>query len=293
MKTRDIIVLLLCCIIWGANIPITRWAINDAPPILVAAMRFLILSVALSPFLRPVPKQLFRVFIISICIGGLNFLFLYIGIQSTPASVVAIIGQLGLPITIFFSVWFLGETISFKQAIGILMALIGVFIVIYKPNTLKIENGILMVFVSAILASIGNVIMKKMQPIRGVQLQAWVGLFSFAPLLLFSAYFEKTSLSTIINFAPHVWLALLFSVFCVSIVGHITYYSMVKKYDVSLVIPYTVTVPIWAILISHLIFDEKITLQFIFGTCICLIGIGVLSFKNIIQIKKGNFYDAI
>lgn len=288
MKPRDIIIILLCCIMWGANIPITRWALNETPPILFAALRFLSLIIILFPFLLPVPKQILRVFFVSMCIGGLNFLFLYIGIQSTPSGIVAIIGQLGLPITIFFSVWFLKEKITNSHKIGILLAFFGVIIALFKPANFFNQNGIIMVFISTILASFGNVLMKKMQPIRGIQLQAWVGFFSVIPLLTISIFNEKINFTTLLHFEPKVWISLVFSVCCVSIIGHTTYYSMVKRYDVSKVIPYTVTVPIWAILISHFIFNEKISIQFIIGSIVCIFGISVLSFKNLSKIIKIN-----
>lgn len=280
MKLRDIIIILLCCVMWGANIPISRWALLDAPPILLAAMRFSLIIIFLFPFILPVPKQWGRVFLVSICIGGLNFLFLYIGIASTPSGIVAIVGQMGLPLTIFFSVWFLGEKLDKYQMFGTFFAFVGILIVIIKPQNFHLQTGVILVVISTILASFGSIIMKIMRPIRGVRLQVWVGIFSVIPLFLASFIFEKPNIAMIKNFGPNVWISLFFSVLAVSILGHTTYYSMVKKYDVSLVIPYTVTVPIWAIVISHQLLNEKITMQFVIGSVICIIGIFILSFKN-------------
>ncbi len=280
MSKKDIIIILLCCILWGANIPITRWALNDIPPVFFASLRFIFIVIFLFPFLYPIPKQLFKIFLVAMSIGCVNFLFFYIGMLTTPSGLVSIVGQLGLPIAIFFSVWFLNEQISKKQLIAIALAFFGVLLAIYKPGNFEIDIGIIYIFISTTLGALGSIIMKKMYPIRGLQLQAWVGLFSFLPLLIYSIYFENIKIYNIIHSPPSVWIALSISVLFVSIIGHTTYYSMVKRYDISKVIPYVVTIPIWAILISNLFFGEKISIQFIIGSAICILGIGVLSFKK-------------
>ena len=77
-----------------------------------------------------------------------------------------------------------------------------------------------------------------------------------------------------------LWVAIVFSVIAVSIVGHSAYYSLVKKYDVTLVMPFTLMVPIWAVIASVIFLNEQVTLQLVVGGLICLAGVGLIAMRQ-------------
>jgi len=72
MGFRDFSLLFAVCFVWGLNIVVTRWVVFDAgvPPVFFAAVRFLGVAVLLIPFLRPVPKDIRMLFLISFFIGA-------------------------------------------------------------------------------------------------------------------------------------------------------------------------------------------------------------------------------
>lgn len=283
MKIIDIGLILICCLFWGANVPLTQWALHDAPPMFFAACRFFSVAIILLPFAFPVPREIFKIFLIAMLVGGLNFVFLYSGLETTPSSISAILGQMSLPMSIVFSVILLGERPSKYRVLGIIIAFIGVWISIYKPIHFKLGIGVLYVLASASLTAFGNILLKKVKPISAIKLQAWISLFSFFPVAIGSYFSERLD-------EHHLWLnefkivsVLFFSVVFVTIFAHTSYFRLLKKYDLSQVVPYTATTPFWTVLIARFAFGEHVDPKMFIGAIICAFGITLLSidFKSI------------
>lgn len=295
MRVKDIGLLILICFFWGANAPISRWCLGYVPPLAFAFFRFLIISIILAPRLFPLPFQPILIFLIAMGMGGINFMFMFLGLKYSTASNVALIGQLSLPIVTLLSIIFLGERVKWRRTLGMVLAFCGVMLIVYKPEGFKIDIGIIYALLSTILGAIGTILMKKLTPISAFQLQAWVAFYSLLPLGLASFMVENNQISSIIHAPIGVFLALAFSSIGVSIIGHTSFYSLVKKYDVTLLMPFTLMVPLWAVLIAVVFLGEKMTPQLVVGGLICLSGVGMIALrenkafsKNNLEMAKGN-----
>jgi O-acetylserine/cysteine efflux transporter len=280
MKLRDLLLLLACCLVWGVNLPLTRWAVQDVPPIFYAGLRFLFLGICLTPFLRPFPKQFGLVFLIAMCIGGIHFALLFLALQASPASAVAIVGQLGLPIVTVLSVIFLQEKVRWRRILGMSLAFAGVMVIIYRPGTLNFELGLIYVAASALIGAIGTIIMKRIEPMSALSLQAWVGILSFVPLLTLSAFTETGQIMSFVAGGPVIWTALAFSVVGVSVFGHSAYYQLLKRYDVTLLAPLTLLTPVVAVIIGIVALHEPISPNLIIGGGITLAGVFLVAIRE-------------
>ena len=281
MKFHDFSLLFAVCFVWGLNIVVTRWAVFDAsvPPIFFAAVRFLGVAVLLIPFLRPVPKNIRMLFFISFFIGAGHFALLFVGLANAEASAAAVVGQLGVPFSTLMSMAFLGETIGWRRGIGITLAFAGVLLIAVDPDSFSVSFGLLYIVAAAFIGSVGGILMKRMEPIPALQMQAWIGLFSFAPLFLLSAFTETGQWATYVAGGWWVWAATLFAVVGVSIFGHGGFYLLIKKYDISLLSPLTLMTPIWGVVLSIIMLNEPITSQLVLGAAISLGGVFVIAVR--------------
>jgi O-acetylserine/cysteine efflux transporter len=279
MKPMDFLLLLACCLVWGVNLPLTRWAVQDVPPIFYAGLRFLCLGLCLIPFLRPFPKQFGLVFLIAMCIGGLHFALLFLGLQASPASAVAIVGQLGLPMVTILSVIFLQEKVHWRRILGMTLAFAGVMVIIYRPGTLSLEAGLIFIVISAFIGAVGTILMKRIDPMPALTLQAWVGVLSFLPLFLLSAVTEHNQVASLIHGGPPIWAALAFSVVAVSVFGHSAYYQLLKRYEVTLLAPLTLLTPIVAVLIGILALKEPVSINLVLGGALTLAGVFLVAVR--------------
>ena len=282
MRPRDFLLLFGVCSVWGLNLVVTRWVVADAevPPIFFAGVRFLGIALVLVPFLFPAPKQMVSLFLISMCMGAVHFALLFLGLANAEASAVSVTGQLGVPFATILSVIFLGEKIHWRRGVGILLAFAGVMIIAFDPGSFSISFGLLYVVASALIGSAGGVMMKKMAPISALQLQAWLGLFSFAPLLAFSFLVESGQTAAFVDGGWLVWLATAFAVLGVSVFGHGAYYVLIKKYEISLLSPLTLMTPVWGVVLAVTLLGEPMTLRLIIGAIISLSGVFVIAIRR-------------
>lgn len=281
MGFRDFLLLFIVCLVWGLNIVVTRWVVFDAavPPIFFAAVRFLGVSLLLIPFLRPIPKDIKSLFWISFFIGSGHFALLFLGLANAEASAAAIVSQLGVPFATLMSMAFLGETIGWRRGLGIMLAFAGVMLIAVDPTSFTVSLGLIYIIGAAFIGAIGGVMMKKMNPISALQMQAWIGLFSFAPLFAVSAFVEQGQLTTYMSGGGLVLLATVFAVIGVSIFGHGAFYHLIKKYDISLLSPLTLMTPVWGVVLSIIFLKEEITAQLILGSIISLGGVLVIAVR--------------
>lgn len=280
MNFRDFILLAAVCFVWGLNLVVTRWVVADAgvPPIFFAAMRFAGIALVLLWFLRPIPKNLGTLFLIAMGMGAVHFALLFQGLANAEASAVAVVGQLGVPFSTLMSMAFLGETVGWRRGLGILLAFAGALLIAVDPQSFSLSFGLVYVVFAALIASGAGILMKRMPKISAMQMQAWIGLFSFAPLFAVSGLIESdvNGWAAFIEGGWLVWAATAFAVLGVSVFGHGVFYTLIKKYEISLLSPLTLMTPIWGVVLSIALLGEVLTLQLVVGAAISLGGVFVI-----------------
>jgi O-acetylserine/cysteine efflux transporter len=282
MSFRDFVLLFAVCLVWGLNLVITRWVVADVgvPPIFFAATRFLGVAILLAVFLRPKPADLKMLFLIAMFIGAVHFSLLFMGLRSAEASAASITGQLGAPFSTLMSMAFLGETIGWRRGLGIMLSFAGVMLIAFDPESFSVSIGLIYITIAAFIGSVGGILMKRMPPIKALQLQAWVGVFSFAPLFLTSGLIETGQIDSIMRGGWQLALAWMFAVCGVSIFGHGAFYTLIKKYDVSLLSPLTLMTPVWGVVFGIILLNEPITARLVLGSVISLCGVFVIAVRQ-------------
>ena len=280
MNFRDFVLLSAVCFVWGLNLVVTRWVVADAgvPPLFFAAMRFAGIALVLFWFLRPIPKNLGTLFLIAMGMGAVHFALLFTGLANAEASSVSVVGQLGVPFSTLMSMAFLGEVVGWRRGLGIMLAFAGAILIAVDPNTFQLSFGLLYVVFAALVASGAGILMKRMPSISAMQMQAWIGLFSFAPLFAVSGLLEsdQNGWGAFIEGGWLVWAATAFAVLGVSVFGHGAFYNLIKKYDISLLSPLTLMTPVWGVVLSIVMLGEVLTLQLVVGAAISLGGVFVI-----------------
>jgi O-acetylserine/cysteine efflux transporter len=281
MPARDFALLFTCCFFWGVNLVMTRWIVTDydIPPLFFAAIRFLGVALLLVPFLRPVPAHLGTLFLVAMLIGSINFGLLFLGLANAEVSAAAVTGQLGVPLSTLMSMVFLGERIGWRRGLGIALAFAGVIVIAFDPSTFSVSAGLVYIFLAALLGSAGGIIMKRMPAMPALNMQAWVGLFSFAPLFAISGLMETGQADAYLAGGWTVWLASLFAILGVSIFAHSAFYTLLKRYDVSLLSPLTLMTPLWGVILGVSLLGEPFTWKLVLGGAVSLAGVFLIAIR--------------
>lgn len=278
MRFRDLALLMLVFFIWAANVVIGKIVLTTMaiPPFYYASVRFIIVALALSPLLLPLPKQLGRILLVGLFVGCGHFGLLFLGLATSSPSSAAIVMQFGVPLTAILSVIFLKERISALRAFGIFIALAGVIIVVWNPAGLDASVGLLAVLASITSLSVGAILLKKLDPISPLRLQAWVGLVSFGPLAIASAFLENNQWQNSLLGGWAFVAALLFSAFVVTAWAHTTYFALLQKYEANLIAPLTLAMPIMTIGLGVAFTGDRIDARMLLGSALAIFGIAIV-----------------
>jgi O-acetylserine/cysteine efflux transporter len=295
MKPADLALLTVVCLVWALNLVITRWTLSDAgvQPIFFAAVRLGLVWVCLAPFFLPPPRQLGIMFLIAMGMGALQFGLLFLGLAGSSASAAAVIGQLGVPITTLFSIIFLGERIRWKRGLGIALSFAGVMIIAFEPEALDLSSGLAFLILACVVSSAASILMKRIDPMSALRLQSWIGFFSFPLLLGLSAVVETGQIEPFLSGDWRIWGSTAFAVLAVSIFGHGTFYSLIKRYDVTLISPLTLMTPVFGLGLGVLILGEPLSARLLIGAIVALSGVGLIMIRRNTQFPNASLADKI
>ena len=282
MKPADFVLLVAVCLFWALNLVITRWTVTvgDVPPLFFAAVRVTLLAAVLAPFLLPAPRQIGMMFLIAMGMAGIHFGLLFLGLATSTAGVAAVIGQLGVPFTTILSIMFLKEQIGIYRTVGIILAFVGVIVIVLEPDQFTFTIGAIYLVGAAMVGAIANILMKRIDPMPAMRLQAWIGLFSIAPLALMSLVWEVGQADAYLALDWRVYAASVFAVVGVSIFAHGSFYRLIKQYDVTLLSPLTLMTPVMGVALGVAMLGESVTWQMVLGGAMALAGVGIIGVRR-------------
>ena len=282
MSLRDFGLLALVCLVWATNNIVSKYAVTQlaAPPLFYAAIRFGVVAAATLPWLLPMPRPRWRLVAVAVLMGGGNFALLFLALKTATPSSVAVVGQIGVPITTLLSVMMLGEQIRWRRVLGIALTVVGVVTVMWDPHGLKLSGGLIYVLAGAVASSLGAVMMKQIEGVKPLQFQAWVGFASFWPLALLSAWLEPGQLQAGQAAGWPFLAAVLYSGLIVSVGAHTGYYFLIGRYEANLISPLTLMTPLATIALGVATFHDPFGLRMAVGTAVALGGVLIIALRR-------------
>lgn len=281
MSLRDFLLLAFVCVVWATNNIVSKFVVTHlgVPPMFYAAVRFAVVLIVVFPWLLPMPRPRWRMLVVGLLMGAGTFALVFIGLKTASPSAVAIVSQVGVPITTLLSFLILGERLTGRRVIGMVLTLTGVLAVMWDPHGFKISTGLLFIVAASFLGGLGAVMMKQMEGVKPLRLQAWVGLSSLAPMVVLSAWLEPGQIQAGIAAGWPFVAAALFSGLVVSVVAHTLYYSLIQKYEANLISPLTLMTPLATIGMGVIFTQDVFDLRMAFGTAVALAGVLVIALR--------------
>lgn len=281
MALRDFALLVFICLVWAFNnivskIVVAHWGV---PPLFYASVRFALVALCTLPWLLPRPRPTWRLVLVALLMGGGNFALLFVGLKTASPSAAAIIVQLGVPITTVLSMLMLGEKVRWRRGLGMALTLAGAVAVMWHPEGMTMSFGLWLIAAAAFAGSLGAVMMKQMEGIKPLQFQAWVGFSSLWPLAALSAVTEQNQWSLSLAAGWPFVGAVVFSALVVSVVGHTFYYSLIQRYEATLISPLTLLTPLFTIVLGVTITHDHFDGRMAIGAALALLGVLIIALR--------------
>jgi drug/metabolite transporter (DMT)-like permease len=199
--TREALVLLACLAIgWGLNWPVMKIVVSEVPPLsfrgfclVVGGLGVLALA-RLSGLSLRLPAKHYRqmMWLVIFNMIGWNVLATY-GVSLLPSGRAALLGYTMPLWCVPLSVWLLGEKLTGRRALALLLGLGGVLALMGESaaGLLSSPLGVLLMVAAAWCWACGMVLLKRWQiPLNTVALTGWMMLLGGLPLLIAAPFVD-------------------------------------------------------------------------------------------------------
>ncbi|MBV1900085.1 MAG: DMT family transporter [Kordiimonadaceae bacterium] len=281
MQTRHILLAILIAAVWGVNFVAAKWAVADFSPFLANTVRFTIVAVIFLPFLKVVKGRMRILLLTALLLGVAHFGITYWAVAiSGGVGAVAVASQLSVPFSTILAVLFLGETVGWKRVAGVTVSFAGVLVMGFDPVIFSYWQGLFLMAVAALLFSVASILMRELKDVPVTTVQAWVGLAGVVGSGVLSLVFETEQVARIASAGEEAWLGIVFSALGSSVIGHGLANYLFSKYEVTVVAPYFLIVPLFAMFAGVVMLGEVVTVRLAIGGLLTVMGVLVVTLRN-------------
>ncbi|MGV8889753.1 MAG: EamA family transporter [Pseudomonas sp.] len=278
MQKKHLALAVLVTLVWGVNFPITKLGLRSIDPFVLTGIRFALAALPLVFFIkRPSVKFSYVAaygFIFGLGMWGVINYGIQVGVSPGIASLII---QLSVFFTMGWGALLFKEKIRGAQLLGALLALVGLAGIVSTQQGEHAILGVMLIVLSAVAWSVGNVIIKKSGVKEIFSFMVWASLFPPIPLFLVAWFMHGA--------APFQGLqdsldltAVLSIIFQVYLATHFAYWgwnSLLKLYPVSTVAPLSLLIPVFGVASSMLIIGEHISTPNLISIAIIIAGLAV------------------
>lgn len=268
MAFQDVALAILTMAIWGFNFVVIKIGLGSFPPLLFSALRFALAAFPLILFVKKPPVSWRYILGIGLVLGVAKFGLLFIGMSDQshwvgmPAGLASLVLQTQAFFTVLFATIILHEKPRPKKLLGILVAFIGIALLANQTNQSGSFQSLSLVILAAAFWGVANILMKQAKAPDVFHLIVWISIVPPLPLLLLSWLFEGPNKIT--HAITHItWTgfsALAYISFLSTIIGFGIWGRLLKRYEASLVAPFTLLVPVFGMVSAAVVLGEQLTL---------------------------------
>lgn len=280
---------LIAVLIWAFNSIVNKLAADAIDPAAISFYRWLIAFVVISPFVIPsvmkqrkVIKQYLVKFFVLGALGMCMFQCLaYYAAQTISAGLMGVANGIIPLLTLLLSLFILHTKLTFNLMLGCILSFVGLVWLVSNGDPLALlSNGInqgeLLIIIASFSYALYGVLLKSwaipVTPWASLYIQILFGLICLLPL--FILYTDNIALT-----AKNIPLVL-FAGIPASVIAPFAWMAGIRllgAYKNSIFLNFS---PIFTIIIATIWLNEPITLNFILGSCLVLIGVLIAQWRK-------------
>ncbi len=292
MPNRDLAIALLVVAVWGANFTVIRLGLDGVPPLLLAAVRFLLAAFPAIFFIRR-PMVAFRYWLLyglTVGVGQFGCLFYSIRI-GMPAGVASVVLQSQVFFTFLFAAVLLQETIRPRQIAGLVVATAGLLLVggIADRAAAITPEALLLTLAASAFWGMSNIVIRKAaasasaagERLDMLGLVIWTALIPPLPLLALSLLLESpaTIVAALAGFDGTSLFAVVYLAFGATIFGYGAWSYLLSRHPASRVAPLSLLVPVAGLITARIVLAEQLTITQWGGCLLVVAGLILASFN--------------
>jgi O-acetylserine/cysteine efflux transporter len=278
MSPRDLLLALVVIIVWGMNFVVIMIGLDDVPPMLLGALRFLLAAVPAVFFIkRPqVPLRWMLAYGLTISLGQFAFLFTAMK-YGMPAGLASLVLQSQAFFTLFFAAMFLGERIRAANLLGLVIAACGLALIGAQSGLGMTLSGFVLTICAASMWALGNIVTRKVGKVNLVGLVVWGSLVPPLPFLVLSLWLEGPQVieTALRGIGWQTILVLAYLAFGATILGYGLWSRLLSRYPANQVAPFSLLVPVVGLTSASVLLGERLGTWQLGGALLVMIGLAV------------------
>ena len=262
--------------VWGGNFVVIKIGLQGVPPLLLGALRFLLVLFPAIFFIpRPrLPWRWLLAYGMTISLGQFAFLF-YAMSAGMPAGLASLVLQAQAFFTLLFAVPLLGERVRAGQLLGLLVAAAGLTLIGLRSGTGMTLAGFALTLCAASMWALGNIVTRRIGKVDILGLVVWGALVPPLPFLALSLWLEgpATLERAMLGLDLQSLLAIVYLAFAATMLGYGLWGRLLSRYPASQVAPFSLLVPVVGLSASALLLGERLDIQQGAGVGLVLAGL--------------------
>jgi drug/metabolite transporter (DMT)-like permease len=277
--------------IWGGTFIAGRIASAHLPPLTSGFIRFVFACIALlialqfSEGLKSLKKVTPRQWLGTAALGATgiwayNVLF-FSALVNLPASRTALFVALNPGVTVILAWVVMGEKLTFQKIIGILLALLGVWIVITKGDLSQVFTGFgkgeAMMMGAVTAWAVYTLISRRVLASGLSSLQVTTMAALWGMLFLGIGAMPGLSLNKMTSAPYSVWLSLSFLGVMGTAIAFVWYGQALQKLGAARTVVFNNLVPVFGVFFGWLLLNESLSVSLLLGGALAVVGVFIVN----------------
>lgn len=278
MSPRHALLGLLVAVIWGLNFLSIRFGVDDIPPLLFLAIRFLFVTIPAVFFIKPPGIGWKNLVLIGSFMSLGQFALLYVSMAlGMPPGLASLLLQTQVVLTVIVAAIVLRERPTRAQIAGIAIGMLGLAVVVASHSAVAPWFPLVIILLAALSWAIGNVLARRAKAASGLSLVVWSGAVVPIPAFALSLIIETPPVvfEALGNFTLNAVLSTVYTVVFASLIGYGIWNTLLARYPAGAVVPFTLLVPIVGIVSAWLVLGELPTVLELVGGAVMLTGLAI------------------
>ncbi|MBB5216562.1 EamA family transporter [Parapusillimonas granuli] len=279
MPLMDWLAALVLITAWGLNFVVIKLGLSEIPPLLLGALRFVLVIFPAIFFIKcpPLPWRLIVAYGLTISLGQFVFLFtaMHVGM---PAGLASVVLQSQAFFTVLLAAVFMKESVRWNNVLGVAVAVAGLVLIEQGAQSGDMPLlGFFLTLLAAFSWAMGNMVAKKAGKADVLGLVVWGALVPPLPFFVLSLVFEgpEAIRHSLAHVSPVGIFAVLYLSLAATIVGYVLWGRLLARHPASKVAPLSLLVPLVGLVSASVFLDERLGVIQWLGGGVVMLGLAV------------------
>lgn len=280
MPPLHILLAVLIQVLWGPCYTLTKPIVGIFPPLMLVAMVYSIVALLFTPLVPRAKTPRRTLFLIGFFGGALQTSMVFLSLKYLPASTAVLAMQMQLPVAVVAS-WFMGrDKPNLKNTIGSTVCLIGVAIVVGKPEATDAWFGLAAMLVGVVSWSVTQAVIPVVAKDQGMTLYAAMARYAAPQMIVMSLLFESGQWQVATSAPLGAWAA----VPAIALLGfalpYAIWYWLLMRHRVDELTPFLLLMPVFGVVVAATQLGEPLPATLLLGGAVVIAGLAIIVLRR-------------